>query len=182
VALKTGDPAIVHKTDVGAVHLGLDDADQVRRAAEEIAAAVGADAGFVVQPMIGAGVEMIAGITHDPAFGPLVMVGAGGVTAELLGDRNLHILPLTDRDAAEAVRSLRLSPLLFGYRGRSRVAVDRLEDLLGRLAQLADDLPAVAELDANPVIVTPTGALVADTKIRIAEPTHQPPAALRRLR
>jgi hypothetical protein len=105
--------------------------------------------------MIGEGVEMIAGITHDPAFGPLVMVGAGGVTAELLGDRSLHVLALTDRDAAAAVRSLRLSPLLFGYRGRPRVAVDRLEDLLGRLA---DDLPTVVEVDANPVIVSPSGA------------------------
>jgi len=186
VALKTGDPTIVHKTDVGAVRLGLSDGDEVRRAADDIAAAIGASAGagagLVVQPMVDDGVEMIAGITHDPAFGPLVMVGAGGVTAELLGDRNLRILPLTDRDAAAAARSLRLSPLLFGYRGRPRVAVERLEDLLSRLAQLADDLPMVVELDANPVIVTPTAALVADAKVRIGEPVGQLPDTLRRLR
>ena len=182
VVLKTGDASIVHKTDVGAVRLGLRNADEVRRAAEDIAAAVGASAGYVVQPMVGDGVEMIAGITHDPAFGPLVLLGAGGVTAELLGDRNLHILPLTDVDAAAAVRSLRLAPLLFGYRGRPRVAVDRLEDLLGRLAHLADDLPEVAELDANPVIVTPTAAVVADVKVRVAEPDSRPPDTLRRLR
>jgi hypothetical protein len=105
------------------------------------------------------------------------------VTAELLGDRNLHILPLTDVDAAEAVRSLRLSLLLFGYRGTPRVAVDHLEDLLGRLAQLADDLPEIAELDANPVVVTPTAAIVTDVKVRIAPPADTtPPPTLRRLR
>jgi acyl-CoA synthetase (NDP forming) len=132
--------------------------------------------------MIDDGVEMIAGITHDPAFGLLVMVGAGEVTAELLGDRNLHTLPLTDVDAAAAVRSLRLSPLLFGYRGRPRVAADHLENLLTRLAQLADDHPEIAELDTNPVIVTPTAAVVTDAKIRIAPPPDRPPDTLRRLR
>jgi acyl-CoA synthetase (NDP forming) len=183
VALKTGDPTVVHKSDVGAVRLGLADATAVRRAAADIADAVGASEGYVVQPMVDPGVEMIAGLTHDPAFGPLAMVGAGGVTAELLGDRNLHILPLTDLDAAAAVRSLRLSPLLFGYRGRPRVAVDRLEDLLTRLAQLADDLPEVAEVDLDPIIVTPTAAIVTGAKIRTAPPTDPtPPIPLRRLR
>jgi acyl-CoA synthetase (NDP forming) len=131
-------------------------------------------------------VEMIAGITHDPAFGPLVMVGAGGVNAELLADRNLHVLPLTDIEAAGAVRSLRLSPLLFGYRGRPRVAVDRLEDLLTRLAQLADDLPEIAELDANPVLVTPAGAFVAASRSASPAPTplprHSPPPPMSRER
>jgi acetyl coenzyme A synthetase (ADP forming)-like protein len=182
VVLKTADPDVVHKTDVGAVHLDLVDAAAVRRAADEIDEAVGGAAGYIVQPMVGDGVEMIAGITHDPAFGPLVMVGAGGVNAELLGDRNLHILPLTDVDAAEAIRSLRLSPLLFGYRGRPRVAVDRLEDLLTRLAQMADDLPEIAELDANPILVTPTGAFVADAKIRVAPAPPHLPDTLRHLR
>jgi acyl-CoA synthetase (NDP forming) len=178
VAVKTADPAVVHKTAVGAVRLGLSTPDEVRRAAEEI----GGDAGFVVQPMVGNGVEMIAGITHDPAFGPLVMVGAGGVTAELLRDRELRILPLTDTDAADAVRSLRLAPLLFGYRGRPKAAVDRLEDLLLRLARLAEDHPSIVELDCNPVIVTPTAALVVDAKVRVAAPEYHPPESLRRLR
>ena len=181
VALKTADPSLVHKTDVGAVQLGLANADQVGQAAEEIAAAAGADAGFVVQPMAEPGVEMIAGITQDPAFGPLVMVGAGGVTAELLGDRTFRITPLTDHDAAEAVRSLRLSPLLFGYRGRPRAAVDQLEDLLLRLGRLADDHPEITELDCNPVIVTPTTAVVVDAKIRITPAPGASQQLLRRL-
>jgi acyl-CoA synthetase (NDP forming) len=125
---------------------------------------------------------MIAGITHDPAFGPLVVVGAGGVTAELLGDRTCRITPLTDHDAADAVRSLRLSPLLFGYRGRSPVAVDRLEDLLLRLAQLADDHPEIAEIDCNPVIVTPTGATVVDAKVHVTPAAGTPTDLRRRLR
>ena len=182
VAVKTADPTIVHKSDIGAVRLGLTDAVAVRRAATEVASAVGGDAGFVVQPMVDVGIEMIAGITQDPAFGPLVMVGAGGLTAELLGDRALRVLPLTDRDAAEAIRSLRLAPLLFGYRGRPRAAVEKLEDLLLRLARLAEDLPEITELDCNPVIVTPTSVVVLDAKLRVAEPPYRPPDPLRRLR
>jgi acyl-CoA synthetase (NDP forming)/RimJ/RimL family protein N-acetyltransferase len=182
VVVKTAEPGIVHKSDIGAVRVGLRTPDEVRRAAADIAAVVGGTCGFVVQPLVAGGVEMIAGITQDPAFGPLVMVGAGGITAELLADRALRILPLTDHDAADAIRSLRLSPLLFGYRGHPKAAVDRLEDLLLRLARLADDLPEVAELDCNPVIVTPTAAVVVDAKVRIAEPTPRPADPLRRLR
>ena len=185
VALKSADPALVHKTDVGAVHLDLRSARDVRQAADAITRALGGDddvhAGFVVQPMVADGVEMIAGIVQDPAFGPLVMVGAGGVTAELLGDRSVSILPLTDRDAHDMVRSLRLAPLLRGYRGRPPVAVDRLEDLLCRLAQLADDHPEIAELDCNPVVVTPTRACVVDAKIRLQAPTPHAPTTLRHL-
>jgi ATP-grasp domain len=119
-------------------------------------------------PIADQGVEMVVGVVHDPAFGPLVMLGAGGVAGELLADRTYRILPLTDRDAAAMVRSLQLAPLLFGYRGRPHAAVGKLEELLLRLARLADDLPVVAELDGNPVIVTTTGARVADIKVRVA--------------
>jgi acyl-CoA synthetase (NDP forming) len=171
VALKSADPSLVHKSDVGAVQLDLRSDAAVRRGTAAIASQHGnAHAGFVVQPMVTRGVEMIAGVVQDPAFGPLVMVGAGGVTAELLADRAYSVLPLTDRDAADAIRSLRLAPLLFGYRGRPRAAVHKLEDLLLRLARLADDLPEVAELDCNPVIVTPTAALVVDAKVNEGDP------------
>jgi len=122
------------------------------------------------------GVEMVVGVVHDPAFGPLVMLGAGGVAGELLADRTYRILPLTDRDAAAMVRSLQLAPLLFGYRGRPHAAVGKLEELLLRLGRLADDFPVVAELDGNPVIVTTTGAWVADIKVRVASAAPGLPA------
>ena len=137
--------------------------------------------GAVVQRMAAPGVETIVGVTQDPSFGPLVLFGSGGVTAELLADRTLRLVPMTDVDAHEVVRSLRGSPLLFGYRGQPEVDVAALEDLLLRVARLADEIPEVSEMDLNPVIVSVTGAVAVDVKIRIrpadaALPAGPPPA------
>ncbi len=93
-------------------------------------------AGATVQQMAAPGVETIVGVVHHPLFGPLLMFGMGGIATELLDDRSFRILPVTDLDAAELVRSLRASPLLFGYRGSPPVAVGALEDLLQRVASL----------------------------------------------
>src|SRR5207237_2264546 len=97
--------------------------------------------GAIVQATAAPGVETIVGVTQDPLFGPLVLFGLGGVTAELLADRSLRIVPITDEDAHRLVRSLRGSPLLFGYRGRPAVDVNALEDLVLRIGRLADELP-----------------------------------------
>jgi acyl-CoA synthetase (NDP forming) len=132
--------------------------------------------------MVATGVETIVGVTHDPSFGPLVLFGLGGTTAELLGDRTLRILPLTDVDAHDLVRSLRGSPLLFGYRGRPEVDVGALEELLLRVGRLAEDVPEVAEMDLNPVVVTADGAVAVDVKVRVAPPIAALPQDLRRLR
>jgi acyl-CoA synthetase (NDP forming) len=125
---------------------------------------------------------MIVGITQDALFGPLLLFGAGGVTAELLADRALRILPLTTRDAAELVRSLRTSPLLFGYRGSPQLDVDALEQLLMRVARLAADLPEITEMDLNPIVVYEHGVIAVDAKIRCAPAVPYVPADLRRLR
>ena len=93
--------------------------------------------GGIIQQMAAPGVETIVGVVDHPLFGPLVMFGMGGTATELLGDRSFRILPVTDLDAAELVRSLRASPLLFGYRGSPPVAVSALEDVLQRIARLA---------------------------------------------
>ena len=111
--------------------------------------------GGIIQQMAAPGVETIVGMVDHPLFGPLVMFGMGGTATELLGDRSFRILPVTDLDAAELVRSLRASPLLFGYRGSPPVAVGALEDLLQRIARLAGHLPELAELEINPLIVSP---------------------------
>ncbi|HEX5616088.1 MAG TPA: acetate--CoA ligase family protein, partial [Acidimicrobiia bacterium] len=183
VALKAGASDIVHKTDVGAVALDLVDAEAVRSAYDGIAARLGAEmGGAIVQPMVPTGIETIVGVTHDRSFGPLVMFGMGGTTAELVRDRALRVLPLTDVDAAELVRSLRASPLLFGYRNSPAVDVAALETLLLRVGRMADELPELVEMDANPVIVSAAGAIAVDLKMRLAAPPLLPPAALRRMR
>ena len=168
VALKAASGAIVHKTDVGAVRLGLTSDDAVRDAYEAMAARLGEEmGGAVVQPMVGRGIEVIVGILHDRSFGPTVAFGMGGVQAELLRDNALALVPVTDADAHELVRSLRLSPLFFGYRGSEPVAVDALEELLQRVSRIADELPEVVELDANPVVVTSDGVVALDVKVRL---------------
>jgi acetyl coenzyme A synthetase (ADP forming)-like protein len=169
VVLKAGAPHLVHKTDVGGVRLGLVDADDVREAFTAMRASLGPSMGdALVQPMVAPGVELIAGVTHDPIFGPLVIFGMGGVTAELVRDTALRIVPLTDVDVHEMVRSLRSSPLLFGYRNAPAVDVAALEQMLLRIGRLAEDVPELAELDCNPVVAHPTGAIVLDVKVRLA--------------
>lgn len=183
VALKAASPELVHKSDVGGVALDLLDADEVRSAFEEMATALGDSmGGATVQAMAPPGVETIVGVVHNASFGSLVLFGLGGTTAELLGDTALRILPLTDGDAHDLVRSLRGSPLLFGYRGSPLVDVAALEDLLLRVGRLADDLPEVAEMDANPVIASERGVIAVDVKMRLKGVVAALPPDLRRMR
>ena len=183
VALKAGAGAIVHKTDVGGVVLDLHSPADVSRAYEAMSAGLGAAmGGVVVQPMVEQGTETIVGVTQDPSFGPLVLFGMGGVAAELVRDTALRLVPLTDVDAADLVRSLRSSPLLFGYRGAPPADVAALEDLLLRIGMLADELPQVRELDCNPVVVRPDGVVAIDIKIHLARTPEYPTAEVRRLR
>jgi acyl-CoA synthetase (NDP forming)/GNAT superfamily N-acetyltransferase len=168
VALKATAPGLVHKSDVSGVALDLRDAVAVREAYEQMRAAVGGRmTGGLVQPMVGAGVELIVGIHRDPRFGPLVVVGAGGFTAELEHDSVLLVPPLGDVDVEEAVRSLRCAPLLFGYRGAPPADVASLHGLLRRVGQIAVEIPEVADLDCNPVVVSQAGAVVVDAKMRL---------------
>ena len=183
VALKVGAADVVHKTDGGGVALGLDSATAVRRAFDDMHARFGETMdGAVVQCMAPAGLEVIVGVTQDPLFGALLLFGLGGVTAELLADRALRILPLTDEDAHELVRSLRTSPLLFGYRGAPALDVAALEDVIMRVAQLAEDVPEITEMDLNPIIVHEHGVVVVDGKARFAPAPLGTPPGLRRMR
>jgi len=173
----------VHKTDVGGVRLHLADAADVRAAYDDMHTRLGSQmGGAVVQRMAPPGTEFIVGVTQDPLFGPLVLFGLGGFTAELLADRSLRMLPLNDRDAQDLVRSLRASPLLFGYRGSPALDVAGLEDLVLRVARLAQAIPEVVEMDLNPVIVSETAVVVADAKVRCAPARMEPPGDVRRLR
>ncbi len=183
VALKASAPELVHKSDVGGVALDLADEESVERAFGAMAASLGATmTGAVVQPMAHEGVELLVGITHDPSFGPIVLFGLGGVTAELLADRALRLVPVTDEDAHDLVRSLRGSPLLFGYRGRPAVDVAAVEDLILRVGALADEIPEIVEMDLNPVVASAAGVVVLDVKIRVAPVGDRIPADIRRMR
>lgn len=183
VALKAQGQTLVHKSDRGGVRLGLPHAGAVGDAWDAMRAALGADMdAAIVQPMAAPGVETIVGLVHDRHFGPLVMFGLGGVLTDLLGDRAFRILPLTDVDAAELVRSVKSSPLLFGYRGAPPADVPALTDVLLRLAQLADQVPELQEIDLNPVVVRQQGAEVLDAKLRIAPAARGPGPLMRRLR
>lgn len=182
VALKVIGPSIVHKSDVGGVKLGLQSAAAVRRAYDEMALRLGsAMQGALVQAMI-QGVETIAGVVADPAFGSVVMFGSGGTAVELFGDRVFRILPLTAEDARDMVRSTRGAPLLTGYRGAPPCDVAALEDVLLRVARLAEDVPQLTEMDLNPLIATPTGASVIDARMRLIPWNHQGASEVRRLR
>jgi acyl-CoA synthetase (NDP forming) len=174
VALKGVLPGLVHKSDVGAVRLGLTGPTAVSRAARELARRLEERGtpveGFHVQRMAPPGTELVVGAVGDPAFGPLVTCGAGGMPAELLGDDQVRLAPLGAREAEAMLRALRTFPLLDGYRGRSPADLGSLRDLVLRVAALTATHPAVAELDLDPVIATPTGALVVDARVRLGAP------------
>ena len=169
VALKAASPLLVHKSDVGGVALDLATAAAVRAAYEKMHSALGDSmGGALVQPMVASGVELLAGITHDPQFGPLVVFGAGGTAAELQRDTVLRIPPLTDVDVDEMLHGFRSSPLLFGYRNAPLTDIRGLADVIVRLGRLADDLPEITDLDCNPLVASSTGVVALDVKLRIA--------------
>jgi acetate---CoA ligase (ADP-forming) len=153
------------------VRLALRTRSAVLRAARamqaDLRAAALAPTGFLVQPMAEAGVELLVGVAHDPTFGPVVACAAGGTAAELLADASVRLAPLSERDVHEMPRALATFPLLAGHRGAPPADVAALEDVLRRISAVADDNPSVAELDCNPVVVTPTGAAIVDMRVRV---------------
>jgi acyl-CoA synthetase (NDP forming)/GNAT superfamily N-acetyltransferase len=173
VALKVREPLILHKSDVGGVMLGVAPADAgnaFTRLAADLASHGLTLQAASVEPMARPGVEVIAGVTHDPVFGPLVGFGLGGFLVELLDDISFRVLPLTDRDAAAMIRATRAGRLLAGYRGGRPGDIAAVERLLLALGALADLAPRVAEIDLNPVIVHPQGEgiTLVDARVRLA--------------
>jgi len=169
VALKARAGDLVHKSDVGGVALGLNDPGAVRAAYQTMEARLGARmGGAVVQPMAAPGVEAIVGLATDPEFGPVVMAGLGGVMTDLLRDREFAVPPLEPGAADAMVASLRAAPLLDGYRGAPKADRQALVTVIETVARVAEEIPELAELDLNPVLVGPSGALAVDCKARIA--------------
>jgi acyl-CoA synthetase (NDP forming) len=150
-----------HKTETGGVRLGL----RTPEAVEEASAAIGPP--VLVQPMLGDGVELLAGLTQDPVFGPLVAFGPGGTLAELIGEAEFRIAPLTDVDVSELLSGGKAGRLVAGFRGAPSADRVALADLLQRLSQLGEDRPEVTELDLNPVIADPRGCVAVDARVRV---------------
>jgi acetate---CoA ligase (ADP-forming) len=164
VALKVQSPEIAHKSDAGALVLGLTEPDEIRRGFESILASAFRHAphanvhGVLVQEMAARGVEMIIGVRCDPLFGPMLMVGFGGIHVEVLRDVAFSPVPISQSQARELLNQLRARTLLDGARGALPGDVDALVDLMVRVAQFATDhADTIDELDLNPVIVQERG-------------------------
>ncbi len=160
VVVKTA-VAGAHKTELGGVALDLGDEDAVREATKRMGGPV------IVQRMVRGGAELLAGVVQDPVFGPLVAFGPGGVLAELIGHATFRIAPLTDVDAEELVTSDKAGRLVRGFRGAEAADAAALADLMLRLARLGEELPAVAEMDLNPVLALRDGCVVVDARVRV---------------
>jgi acetate---CoA ligase (ADP-forming) len=175
VVVKGTGPALLHKTERNAVRLDLGNADDVRVACDGLAASLGGDLrGFLVQRMIRGGVEMIAGVTHDPTFGPIILCGLGGVLVDILGDSAFRLHPLTRENAAGMIDDLRGAKLLRGYRGSRPADEAALRDLLLRLSALTGLCPDIQEIDLNPIKVLEQGAVVVDARVRVERTPPRP--------
>jgi acetate---CoA ligase (ADP-forming) len=157
------------KSEVGAVRLGITDGDAAAAAYRDFERSFGERlAGVVVQSQVPGGVELFVGAVHDPAFGPFVAVGAGGVDAELRADRAVLVAPVTATEARSAVERLQVAPLFHGYRGRPALSIDAVVGLVTRVAALIAAAPEIEQLDLNPVIVGPSGCVVVDGRIALS--------------
>jgi acetate---CoA ligase (ADP-forming) subunit beta len=176
--LKVIARGLLHKSDVGGVQLGLRDSDELIDSISLLRTNLKAKGveprAWLIEEMIPAGVEMVAGGLTDPEFGPMVMVGLGGIFVEVLKDVAFRICPISANDAMEMINELRGAPLLRGVRGREPVAIDAICDVLMRMGGegglLMQCAQHVAEVDINPLIVTRDRAVAADARFVLRDP------------
>jgi len=163
VVLKIASPDILHKTDIGGVKLDLRNATDVRDAFDLLtyrARRYMPEAniwGALVQEMVPAGKEVIIGVNRDPQFGPLLLLGLGGIYVEVLKDVSFRIAPVARWEAEEMIGELRSAPLLRGHRGERPADLEAIVDCMLRVSQLAVDFPEIVELDVNPLMVHEQG-------------------------
>ncbi|MFN2315347.1 MAG: acetate--CoA ligase family protein [Gemmatimonadales bacterium] len=173
VVAKIVAPAIVHKTEVGGVKVGLTDADAVRQAwhdLHESASRHAPDAaveGVLIQRQAKGLAELIIGTSTDPGFGPLVMFGLGGIFVEVLRDVIFRVAPVSAQEAEDMVRGVRSHPMLLGVRGAPPSDQAAIADAIRRVAQLATDYPEIAELDINPLFSLESGCLAVDARVAL---------------
>jgi acyl-CoA synthetase (NDP forming) len=187
VVLKGLGKSLQHKTEMGLVRLHLHSADDVRVAAAQIAEAAGkALEGLLVQPQITGQRELMAGLFRDPQFGPVVLFGLGGTLTEAIDDVTLALAPLDDRDVGRMISEVRAQRLFGPFRGEQPVDREALGRILSGVSRMAVAHPEIAEIDINPLRVTPDGRIVAvDALIVVGappqEPAHTPPVPAREI-
>jgi acetyltransferase len=180
VVLKLCSPAVMHKIDVGGVVLDLQDEGAVRAAfahMQDIIRDKGLDphaAGVTLQRMVdpGESLEMILGTTRDNTFGPVIMVGLGGIATDIYSDHSIGLPPLNERQARRMLESLGCWPLLQGYRGQSAVAVDSLIEVMIRFSCLVMDYSQIQEFDINPLRVSAEGVIALDAAAVLNREVH----------
>ncbi len=186
VVLKIRSRAILHKSDIGGVMLNLTGAASVRAAAEAMNARITAARpeapleGFVVEEMIHRpdAFELIAGVSVDPTFGPVILFGQGGVGVEVIGDTILALPPLDGELARTMIDRTRVARMLRGFRGRASVDFDAISRLLVNVARLALDHREIVELDINPFLANAAGVIALDARIRIGDSARAVPSAI----
>ena len=170
VALKLCGRKIAHKTERGLVKLGLGDASAVREAAEALLGARSKDDGdakLLVCKMVGGRRELIAGLVRDPQFGPCVMLGVGGIFAEVVGDVAFAVAPLAESDAEDLIGALRYPKLLEAFRGEPAVDRRKLVNVLEALGRLGAERPDIRSIDVNPLIVSGDTPVVIDALVEL---------------
>ncbi|MFD3656580.1 GNAT family N-acetyltransferase [Streptomyces sp. NPDC058620] len=183
VALKTTAPHLRHRADLGGVRLDLANESELRRAYGELTELLGKPAELqpVVQAMAPRGVDTVVRASIDAAAGAVLSFGLAGAPSELLGDTAHRLVPATDRDAAELVRSIKAAPVLFGWRGSAPADTPALEELLLRVSRLVDDHPEVVSVALEPVVVATQGLTVLGASVRLAPPPARGDLGPRRL-
>ena len=179
VVLKILAPQVVHKVDIGGVALDLPDAKAVEAAFDRLSGSREGKGrnpniqGVLVQKMITTrdGVELILGAKKDPTFGPVIMVGSGGVATGVTRDRALGLPPINERLTKRMFESLRLWPILQGYRGQPAIDLDRLTEVVIRFSCMIADYPEIREFEINPLLATPRGVLGLDAAGLLEEAT-----------
>lgn len=172
MVLKLDATGLAHKSDLGLVRLGLTGDDAIRAAADDLIATGlrhGLEPrGLLVEPMADPGVELIVGLRRDAQFGPAVMVGLGGIFAEVLDDVSIRLAPVRHADALSMLDHLRGRRILDGVRGRPAIDRSAVADLIVALSRLGAERPDIIEVDLNPVIASPRGALAVDALVVLA--------------
>ena len=175
VALKISSPDILHKSDVGGVHLNLSSAKAVEDAYDDLLAAVNNNCpesqidGVLVSKMAPPGMEVIVGMNRDPQFGPIILFGLGGIMVEIFQDVSIRLLPLTKDEALSMIREIKGYGLITGYRGQPAMDEQAMADCLMAVARIAESYPEIIEIDLNPVFAYPYGIQVADARIIVKE-------------
>lgn len=172
--MKLVSSTITHKSDVGGVALGVDDTAAAREAFTRIAGLTAEGEGVLVTPMLESPrLELLIGACRDPVLGPVLTVGAGGIWVEALADASHRLLPVSDEDVTHAIAELRIAGLLAAGRGRPRVALDPIVEVVRAVARCIETWPDIAEIEINPLFVYDERALPVDARIVLGHETTQ---------